>query len=73
MLGIITDVLDVVALALLAAGLGVQVYGWLTVALVGAHGFNSVAAGAGLFVAGLTVLGGSWLAAKRGEPRDVTQ
>lgn len=71
MLGIITDALDTVALLLLAAGLGFQASGWMTVAMVGSHGFNQVATGAGLFVAGAVILGGSWLAAKRAEPVEV--
>lgn len=66
---IITDLLDTAALLLIAAGLGFQTEGWVTAATVGSHGLDSVAIGAGLFVAGMVVLGGSWMAAKRGEPR----
>lgn len=66
---IITDLLDTAALLLIAAGLGCQATGWTNAAFVGSFGMNSVAVGAGLFVAGMVVLGGSWLAARRGDPR----
>jgi hypothetical protein len=64
---VLTDLLDALALLLIAAGLGFQTTGWVTAATVGSHGLTSVAAGAGLFVAGMVVLGGSYLAARRGE------
>ena len=60
----LTDMLDVLALLLLSAGLGCQVAGWTTAALVGSYGLRLVGVGAGLFVSGLVVLVGSWLAAR---------
>lgn len=68
---LITDLLDTLALLLIAAGLGCQVAGWITVAVAGVSALAPVAVGAGLFVAGMVVLGGSWMAAKRGEPQVV--
>jgi hypothetical protein len=64
---LLTDLLDTLALLLIAAGLGFQTTGWIVAGLIGRHGLNLVAIGCGLFVAGMIVLGGSWIAARRGE------
>ena len=66
---LITDLLDAAALLLIAAGLGYQAAGWVIAGTLGSHGLNSVAIGVGLFVAGMIVLGGSWMASRRGDPR----
>lgn len=56
-----TRLLDLVGLVLVAAGTGVQVYGWIIVWTVDPVGFGWVAVGGGVFVAGLLLLGGSWM------------
>lgn len=66
---VITDMLDTLALLLIAAGLGCQAMGWFNAAMVGSFGLNAVAVGSGLFVTGIIVLGGSWMASRRGDPR----
>jgi hypothetical protein len=68
---VLTDLLDALALLLIAAGLGYQATGWTTAALVGARGLSTALIGVGLFTSGLIVLGGSWLAARptRGDGR----
>lgn len=66
----LTDLLDALALLLLAAGAGTQVAGWAAVLLTGASGLDIALTGAGVFVAGLVVLAGSWYAGRppRSEP-----
>jgi hypothetical protein len=63
-----TDLLDVLGVLLVAAGVGLQVYGWVLVA-VSPRGFDQVAAGAGLAAAGGAALAGSWLADRLDRPR----
>lgn len=60
----LTNLLDALALLLLAAGLGFQATGWMTVVFSGSHGFNIAATGVGLTIAGLVVFTGSWLASR---------
>jgi hypothetical protein len=65
----LTNLLDALALLLLAGGLGCQAAGWTVVVVRGSYGFNVAMLGLGLFVAGATVLAGSWIASRpaRGE------
>ena len=64
---IITDLLDVLALLLIASGLGFQTAGWVSVGADAGPGMVLVATGGGLLVAGIVVLLGSYYAARRGE------
>lgn len=59
---LVTTLLDVVGLLAVAAGAGLQVYGWVVVFAGSARGLDAVAAGAGVTVFGLVVLGGVRLA-----------
>ena len=61
---ILTDLLDTLALVAMATGLGMQAAGWTAAWLVGSSGLVWVPAGAGVFLGGLVVLGGSWLASR---------
>jgi hypothetical protein len=69
---LVTTLLDAVGLLLVAAGLGLHHYGWILTA-ASPRGLDQVAAGAGLSVAGGTVLAGvrlaDWLAARAARPR----
>lgn len=57
----ITDLLDAAGIVLVAAGVGLHAYGWILTATE-SRGMTAVAAGAGLILAGLTLIGGSALA-----------
>jgi hypothetical protein len=64
---LVTTVLDALGLLLVAAGLGIHAYGWI-LTTASSRGLDQVAAGAGLTVAGGTVLAGvrlaDWMAAR---------
>lgn len=60
--------LDLLGLAFVATGTGVQVYGWIVVWTLSPVGFGWVAAGGGIFVAGLMLIGGSWMRDRQATP-----
>jgi hypothetical protein len=66
---LLTDLLDTLGLLLVAAGFGFLATGGIITAAVGVRGLATVAVGVGLLVAGVVVLGGSWLAARHGEAK----
>lgn len=68
----VTTALDALGLLLLAAGFGVEVYGWVLL-IRDPAGFGAVAVGAGLVVAAVLVLVGSWVADKIRGPRVVAE
>jgi hypothetical protein len=65
----LTNLLDAAGLLLLAAGLGCQASGYVTLVVRGSYGFDVAMLGLTLFVTGAVVLGGSWFASRpaRGE------
>ena len=63
-----TRTLDLLGLAFVATGTGVQVHGWIVVWTLGPVGFGHVAIGGGTLVAGLLMLGGSWMRDRQATP-----
>lgn len=62
----VTTLLDTTGLALLSAGAGWGTFGLITGAIYDQPGWVAAARGAGLIVAGLVMLTGSWLADRTG-------